>query len=119
MDRKSFFGGVSGLTLAFARDDVEEGVDIRVLVSAISLVFAEPLVSGNVSLSGLFRVIVPDENPGGRPPTLRGLARPPGGGDRIRPPMLTSRLELVVGLRTRSALVFCFALLISDIHAGC
>lgn len=60
----------------------------------------------------------PGVNPPGNPPTPTGLERPPGGGDRIRPPTLTSCL--MVELRPKSTLpLFCFAFAISAIHAGC
>lgn len=65
----------------------------------------------------VFAGVNPEENPPGSPPTLRGFASPPGGGDLIKPPMLTSCLT--VEFRLRSTLPFCLALFISAIHAGC
>lgn len=63
--------------------------------------------------------VMPEEKPAGRPLMLNGFESPPGGGDLIKPPMLTSCFGPEVELRPKSKLPFCFALLISDIQVGC
>lgn len=70
-------------------------------------------------LSARLLETAPDTKPAGSPLILIGFVDPPGGGDLIRPPILTSCLLGPVGLRPRSTLPFCFALAISDIHKGC
>lgn len=74
------------------------------------------LVFKPVELVFTFLTILPDENPAGSPPMLRGFAGPPIGGDRIRPPILTSCFD--VGGLFRASAFLCLALLISAIHAG-
>lgn len=88
-------------------------------VSAGSLLLGENLLPCELMLSVRVFGVKPEEKPAGRPPILNGFASPPGGGDLIKPPILTSCLGPVVGPRPKSTLPFCFALLISDIHAGC
>jgi hypothetical protein len=73
---------------------------------------------GVSSLVEFFLTVLPEERPTGNIPIPGGFARPPGGGDRNSPPMLTSCLG-AGGLRVDSALFLCLALLISDIQAGC
>ena len=108
------------MTLPLAGEGFEMGDAVEEFVLSISFDFVDPLLSWEAVLSRRFLVLGPEEKPVGSPPMLRGLASPPGGGDLIRPPMLTSCLgPLGVELRERSGLALCFALLISDIQAGC
>lgn len=116
---KSFLGGVSGLNLAATGGGADlEGVRVEM----------EPFLSSDAlgleadsceMLSARLLETAPATNPAGSPLILIGFVVPPGGGDLIRPPMLTSCLLGPEGLRPRSTLPFCFALAISDIHAGC
>ena len=117
---KSFFGGVSGLTLPLAGEGLEAtGEDVEEANCSESRL-DDALLPGEALLSERFFEIRPEENPAGRPPILGGFAGPPMGGDLIKPPMLTSCFGPTGGgLRLRSTLLFCFALLISAIQAGC
>lgn len=62
---------------------------------------------------------VPLENPAGNPPTLKGCAIPPIGGDLSKPPMLTWCLWPNGFFDVSVVGTFCLALLISDIQLGC
>ena len=117
--RKSFFGGVSGLILPLVGDGLAPVEGGGEALSVGSFLLRESLLSCELTLSARDLGVMPEEKPAGRPPILNGFATPPGGGDLIKPPILTSCLGPLVGLRPKSTLPLCFALLISDIHAGC
>jgi hypothetical protein len=132
---KSFFGGVCGLVLPITGDEgltaiggegfVSVFLELAVSeVSTVGLLGTSPptaFVLGAASDALFCWLIgkVPLENPAGNPPTVKGCAIPPIGGDLIKPPILTWCLW-PDGLFDVSAVgPFCLALLISDIQLGC
>lgn len=110
------------MLLPLAGEGFKFAVGVGVVVSFGTSFPGDILITWELILSDLVFVMELEEKPEVMPPIVIGLLSPPGGGDLIKPPIFTSCLGgllNIVGLLPRSTLAFCFALLISDIHAGC